>query len=202
MYRVTFQGSLDDPWRFMDSIRVGPVPTRGPEPHYITVERDGLPVARIDAYADHRGPFTELITWGRFVVLGWDAVVHLIDPLTRQVLDVHCNGYFGHLYPLADRLLIGTASELTCLDDRGAILWRRPDLGIDGVIVDSTGEGVIRGQGEWDPPGGWQPFRVSLDDGTLLEGGDPQRANPSVQRNGAAGIVAAIRKLLGRGGGR
>ena len=202
MYRATFQGSLDDPWRFMDPIRVGRVPTGEPEPHYMTVERDGTPVARIDAYADHRGPFTELITWGRFVVLGWDAVVYLIDPLAREVRNVECDGYFGHLYPLDDRLLIATASELICVDDRGETLWRRGELGIDGVTVASTSDGVISGEGERDPPGGWQPFRVSLDNGTLLEGGDPQRANPPMQRTGAAGIVSAVRKLLGRGSGR
>lgn len=203
MYRATFQGSLDDPWRFMDPIRVGRVPTGEPEPNaYVTVERDDAPVARIDAYADYRGPFQDLIAWGRFVVLGWAEIVHLIDPLTRQVRDVECNGYFGHLYPLGDRLLVATASELICLDGLGEVLWRRDDLGIDGVIVDSTSDGVIRGQGEWDPPGGWAPFCVSLVDGTLLEGGDPQRANPPMQRTGAAGIFSGVRKWLGRGPGR
>ena len=76
MYRATFQRCLDDPWRFMEPIRVGSVPTGEPEPQHVTVERDSRPVARIDAYADHNGPFTELITWVRFVVLGWDAVVY------------------------------------------------------------------------------------------------------------------------------
>jgi len=35
-------------------------------------------------------------------------------------------------------------------------------LGIDGIIVASTSDGVISGEGEWDPPGGWRPFRLSL----------------------------------------
>jgi hypothetical protein len=162
MYRATFQASLDDPWRFMDPIRIGRVPTGEPEPAYVTVERDGTPVARIDAYADHRGPFTELITWGRFVVLGWDAAAYLIDPSDRHVRTVKCDGYFGHLYPLGDRLLIATASELICLDDRGDTVWRRGNLGVDGVTVASTSDCVIHGKGEWDPPGGWRPFRLSL----------------------------------------
>jgi len=167
MYRATFQRSLDDPWRFMDPIRVGPEPTGEPEPDaYVTVERDGTPVARIDANVDHRGAFEALIAWDRFVVLGWDAVVHLIDPSTRHVRDIACDGYFGHLYPLGDRLLVATASELICVGDRGDIVWRRGELGIDGVIVESTGDDHISGEGEWDPPGGWRPFRLSLATGT------------------------------------
>ena len=146
----------------MDPIRVGRVPVGEPEPCYMTVERDGTPVARIDAYADHRGPFTELITWRRFVVLGWDAVVHLIDPLTREARNVECDGYFGRLYPLGDRLLIASASELICVDDSGETVWKRSDLGVDGVIITSTSDSVVCGEGEWDPPGGWRPFRLLL----------------------------------------
>jgi hypothetical protein len=150
----------------MAAIRVGRVPTGQPEPQqYVTVERDGRPVARIDAYAEYSGPFTELITWHRFVVLGWDAGAHLVDPATREVRNVECDGYFGQFYPLRDRLLIATASELICVDERGEKLWRRGELGIDGIIVTSTSEGVISGQGEWDPPGGWRPFRLSLASG-------------------------------------
>jgi hypothetical protein len=162
MYHATFQASLDDPWRFMDAIRVGRVPTGEPEPVYVTVKRDGTPVARIDAYSDHRGPFTDLITWGRFVVLGWDAAVHLVDPVARRVRKVECDGYFGHLYPLDHWLLVATASELICLDDRGDVVWRRGNLGVDGVTVASTTDGLIRGEGEWDPPDGWRPFQLSL----------------------------------------
>ncbi len=163
MYRVAFQTSIDDPWRDMVPIRVGRVPTGESEPQqYVTVERNGRPLARIDAYADYSGPFTELITWQRFVVLGWDAVVHLIDPATREVTRIECDRYFGHFYSLGERLLIATASELICVDERGERLWRRGDLGIDGIIVASTSDGVISGEGEWDPPGGWRPFRLSL----------------------------------------
>ena len=176
MYRATLQGSLDDPWRFMDPIRVGRVRTGEPEPQrYITVARDGVPIARIDAYAEDPGPFMDCVAWGRFILLGWDAIAHLIDPSTRKVLDVECAWYFGHFYPLDDRLLIASASELICIDPRGDVLWSRGDLGLDGVIVTSTTDGWIRGEGEWDPPGGWRPFCVSLESGTLLESGDPQR---------------------------
>ena len=162
MYRVSFQGSIDEPWRLMDPIRVGPVPTGGAEPQYVTVERDGTPFARVDAYAAWRGPFTELIVWQRFVVLGWDEVVHLIDPAIRETRGIPCDGYFGHLYALDDRLLIATASELICIDRGGEMAWRRANVGIDGVVVHRINDGIVIGAGEWDPPGGWRPFRLLL----------------------------------------
>jgi len=40
------------------------------------------------------------------------------------------------------------------------LLWRSDCLGIDGVMVDQVADGIIRGKGEWDPPGGWRPFQV------------------------------------------
>lgn len=44
-------------------------------------------------------------------------------------------------------------------------MWRSDALGIDGVIVDRISADEIEGQGEWDPPGGWKPFRVSAHSG-------------------------------------
>jgi len=170
-YIASFQTSLEDPWRFMHPIRVGRVPLGEPEPScWVTVERDGSPVARIDAYAEYDGPFTELIVWGKFVVLGLDRAAHLIDPLSRQSLSIECDGYFGHLYPLDDRLLIATASALICLDQEGKTVWMRESLGMDGVVVERIADGIVAGKGEWDPPGGWQPFRLFLTTGALLTG--------------------------------
>lgn len=202
MYRASFQASLDDPWRFMEPICVGPVPSRHPEPNYVTVERDGVPFTRIDAFANYQGPFSKVIGWERFVAVGLDETVHLVDPATRETRTIECDGYFGDLVPREGRLFVTSASELICVGASGDTLWRCKGLAIDGVIVDRIEDGVIIGRGEWDPPGGWQTFRVSLDNGVLLEGGDPQRANPPMQRTGAAGMVSGVRKWFGRGPGR
>ena len=147
----------------MKSIRVGRVPIGEPEPNrWVSVECDGNPVARIDVYAENDGPFTELIVWGRFVVLGLGQAVHLIDPHSQQTWSLECDGYFGHLYPLGDRLLIASASALICVDPEARVVWRREDLGIDGVVVEGVEGGIVTGKGEWDPPGGWRPFRLLL----------------------------------------
>jgi hypothetical protein len=167
MYRASFQISLDDPWRFMEPIRVGVVPSRQPEPFYVTVEREGAPFARIDAYTDYQGPFSKVIQWIRFVVIGLHDAVHVVDPATRETRTIGCDGYFGDFETHEDRLFITSASELICVGGTGEIVWRCGNLAIDGVVVDRIEDGVVIGRGEWDPPGGWQPFHVSLDSGVL-----------------------------------
>jgi hypothetical protein len=44
-------------------------------------------------------------------------------------------------------------------------MWESERLGIDGVVVHAVEGDVIEGDGEWDPPGGWQPFELSLASG-------------------------------------
>lgn len=163
MYRAELHNVVDEPWTAMEPIRVGSVPTGAGTPGvYLTVEQDGVPFARVDAWPLAAGPFTQAVTWKHFVVLGWNDHVYLVDPCTREVISVECDGYFGHLYPTDDHLLIADASRLICINERGKRLWESSSLGIDGVVVDDVRDGIIIGQGEWDPPGGWKPFRREL----------------------------------------
>jgi hypothetical protein len=163
MYHVELHKTVDEPWTAMQAIRVGRVPTGVGAPGvYVTVERDGVPFARIDVWPSSAGPFTQVETWKTFVVLGWNDHAYLIDPLTREVTSIRCDGYFGHIYPVDDRLLIADATRLVCLNERREQSWESASLGIDGVVVDDVRGGIIIGQGEWDPPGGWKPFRLTL----------------------------------------
>lgn len=166
MYRAELHNIVREPWTAMEPIRVGVVPTGAGTPGiYVTVERDGLPLVRIDAWPLFSGPFTQVVTWKNFIVLGWNDRVHLVNPVTCEVISIQCDGYFGHLYPVGDRLLIADASRLVCINERGEQIWKNAGLGIDGVVVDDVQDSVIVGQGEWDPPGGWKPFRLSLASG-------------------------------------
>lgn len=166
MFDASFHLVIDGPWLRMDPIRIGPVrQDRSTPDAYVTVTLDGRPHTRIDARAAWDGAFREVIVWRSLVLLGWSDTVHLIDPATRQSHSVSCEGYFGHLYPLDTRLLIASASELICLADTCDELWRCKGLGLDGVLVDNVSDGAIHGRGEWDPPGGWRPFRLDYQTG-------------------------------------
>jgi len=85
--------------------------------------------------------------------------------MKRIAQTIRCDGYFGHFYVVGDRLLVATATELICFGEDADLIWKRSNLAIDGVIVDGIGDGVIEGQGEWDPPGGWRTFRLLLSTG-------------------------------------
>ena len=166
MYSASLRQTIDDPWRSMKPLRVGRAAAGPDAPSvFVTVDRDGQPYCRIDAYCESRGPFCEMLVWHDFVVLGWSDVVHVVHPASRRVQNVICDGYFGHLYAYDRSLLIASASELICLNEQAIELWRRGDLGIDGVTIDRVNNGLIEGQGEWDPPGGWRAFRLAADTG-------------------------------------
>jgi hypothetical protein len=166
MYSASLQNTIEDPWTSMNPLRVGRVPTSGGTPDaFVTVESDGRPFLRIDAYSAWRGPFCQVHVWRDSVVLGWSDVVHVVHAASQRVRNVRCDGYFGHLYPYDRCLLIASASELVCLNENAEEVWRRADLGIDGVIIDRVEYGVIKGQGEWDPPNGWRPFQLAAGTG-------------------------------------
>lgn len=171
MYTATLHTAIDPPWTHLEPLRIGPIPTgEGTPQAFVLVKRDGLPHLRIDAYAPFDGPFRELTVWQSLVVLGWSDAVHLIDPGTRRVTNIVCDGYFGNLYIDDDCLLIASSTELIRIDAQARETWRCAGLAVDGVLVHNVAEGVIEGSGEWDPPGGWQPFRIALDTGTPIAG--------------------------------
>ena len=76
--------------------------------------------------------------------------------------------YFGAFYAGPDYLLVASGDSLLRLGHDGRLLWAAHGLGLDGVIVGLVENGVIQGQGEWDPPGGWKPFALRLDSGQLI----------------------------------
>ena len=165
-YCATVVPTIDASWLDVARLTVGRVAAGvGTPDAYVLIERDGRPILRLDAYGGSPAPFTEAISWSRFVVFGRGVQVHLIDPEQREVATYDCDFYFGHLYVYGDHLLVASASELMCFDPEGKLRWRRGKLGIDGVLVDGVRDGVVTGSGEWDPPGGWQDFRVSLTTG-------------------------------------
>jgi hypothetical protein len=55
------------------------------------------------------------------------------------------------------------------MDSDRSIRWQSDILAIDGVVVSHVGPPVIRGEGEWDPPGGWRDFALFADDGKAVE---------------------------------
>ena len=152
----------------MDPLRLGTVPTGlGTADLFVTVEANAHPLLRIDLYrsSDEESAFTEVQVWAKSIAIGWGEHFYLVDPATRRTADILLGSYFGQIYAEESHLLVASAERLFCVSPNGNLLWRSDQLGIDGVVVERVTDTVIEGEGEWDPPGGWRPFLISLRDG-------------------------------------
>jgi hypothetical protein len=105
------------------------------------------------------------------VFVGFGYRVYVIDPKKQSASEVYLGREFLDFYTNQDYLLVASADSLLRLALDCTILWRASNLAIDGVVVNSVENGLIQGEGEWDPPGGWKPFTVRLDSGALIAGG-------------------------------
>jgi hypothetical protein len=165
MLQATFSRALDPRWALLPPLRLGPV--GGTAYQYVLVEADGRPWLRLDLHArPGEGPaFEDALVWGGSLVVGWGHHVHLVRLADRAVSSLDLGGHFGHLYPAGGCLLVTSAERLFRVEPGGALAWVSRPVGLDGVVVVRVRGGVVEGKGEWDPPGGWRPFRLRLDSG-------------------------------------
>ncbi len=160
---------VEGSWLEVPVVRVGDVPSYLPTPDaYVTVTNDGEPLLRVDVYEVAYYPFRDALVWAGWVVIGFGSRVYLVRPDGTQVRTIDLSGYYGHLYPLEDRLLIASEYGLFGVTSDGDLAWSLSGLAMDGVIVERVENGIVYCQGEWDPPDGWQPFQVSLTTGAVM----------------------------------
>lgn len=139
---------------------------------FVTVSKDDMPHIRIELYADHSQEslcFQEVQLWNDYVAIGFGERLYLVSLKDRSSSSFDLGCYFGHLYCTKKHLLVASAERLFCLDLNGKLHWTSEPLGIDGVIVHRVEMDIVFGEGEWDPPGGWEPFQVQLCNGVLLK---------------------------------
>ncbi len=179
-FAASFAEALEAERLSLEPLRVGQTPgaPHAPERHVI-VTRDGLPVLRVDVYAHYPDSFTfqDAIIWHDLLVIGFGSHVHVITLADQATLELALGEYFDKLYPQDDYLLIASGERLFRMQPDQSIRWRSELLGIDGVLVHEVDAETIRGDGEWDPPGGWRPFTVRVVDGTIIALGDDDDAS-------------------------
>jgi hypothetical protein len=173
MLHAELSTSIASPWSQMDALKVGGV-RRGPADLFVTIANQAQPLLRVDVYRSRQPEcmaFQDAILWNERVFVGYGESVHIIDPAMRTGSQIVLSGlasYFEAFYAGREYLLVASGESLLRLADDGGLLWAAHHLGLDGVVVDSVESGVIRGQGEWDPPGGWKPYALRLDSGQPL----------------------------------
>ncbi len=170
MLRVSCQPSIASPWIAMPPLRLGKLPSGlGTADLFVTITDDDRPVLRVDLYAGElSAPFKDAIAWGQRVFVGYGNTVYVIDPQSRSSSTIILGSYFGAFYAAKDFLLVASGEGLLRLSPRGEVIWRASELGIDGVLVSMIEDSLVKGEGEWDPQGGWRPFVLRLDSGELV----------------------------------
>ena len=168
---VRISHSIGPEWLSLEPVRVGgAVAGQATPDRYVTLADDSGPVIRVDVYA--YGPdcfaFQQAIAWRGHLVIGFGSHMHAVAIADRTTTTVELGAYFGHLYPTADYLLIASGDGLFRMEPDRSVLWTAVGLAVDGVVVHEPGPPVIRGEGEWDPPGGWKPFALAASDGSAI----------------------------------
>ena len=168
---LEFSRVIDPPWTHFEPVRLGRIPRGEPGAVcYVLVEDKSGPQIRIDLYgsSDELYIFREVCRWSRFVAIGWGHHLYLVEVETRQVSNFDLSCYFCQMHCGEETLIVASAERLWCLASNGSLIWTSDELGIDGVRIDRVEIDVVYGEGEWDPPGGWRPFRVNTATGQVL----------------------------------
>jgi hypothetical protein len=163
---VRFQSVIKPPWLGMEPIRIGNIPPGlGTPAIYVLVGTDERPILRIDRYWDvESGIGEDGFVWNDQVFIGLGDFVHVIGLPTQNVLEIPCT-CFCYFKVLPDRVLFADMERLRCIGPNGTVQWTSEPIAIDTLTIDRISDGIIYGRGDWDPPGGHRPFRVSLTTG-------------------------------------
>ena len=174
-----FQIRTERLWSSVAPITVGECSVEAGMPDEIVViDRGQEPFMRLHI---HYPPLeyhlrTEAKIWSDWVIVGFSGRVVLVsvhDGLQRTIAlsDVSppdSFDYFCQLFSDDDVLLACSGRRIFRIGARREILWKSDELGLDGVLVHGVDSTAISGSGEWDPPGGWQPFTISVDTGSRI----------------------------------
>ena len=146
---------------------------------YIGVFRGGDPIFWV---AVHDAPSIESWRDARclpdVVLIGGYRRVHrvVVSDGPRPLPAIPMDGYFSGFHVPEDfdapedafAVLAVGCSQVIRFDAEGEVVWSSDRLGIDGVVLHRMVEDRIVGDGEWDPPGGWQRFEIDLKTGDTL----------------------------------
>ena len=157
------------------SLAIGRETAPSRSPLYIGVSANDQPYLRVELYRQYEECdfFKDTRCLGEWLIIGYGEHIYFLNLLTRALRWSGLPGYFGRLYTATEfclpsqtfDLLVASASSLARYTRTGTLLWETGDLGIDGVLVESIKNGLVTGSGEWDPPGGWEPFTLVLESG-------------------------------------
>lgn len=168
-FDIKFRETIDPFWLSVPRTVVGKKSLSYRTPDiYVTLADNDNPLLRVDIYADSYICFQEALIWNNSLCIGYGEQVYLISLSTQIVTTIECRGYFGHLYHNSDYLLIASAENLICIDSNSELLWESEKIGIDGVVVHHFDENTVYAEGQYDPPNGWDEFKIDAHTGAKI----------------------------------
>lgn len=134
---------------------------------------DGEPTlcVRLRRTSDESYTFRDAKYWRGLFIVGWGDAFYVLNPESISAIRHDLGTYFGYIHA-DDALLIASAERVVRVSPDGIITWTSEPVGIDGVTFTNVDADFVGGNGEWDPPGGWKPFRLRLTDGTIVSIGE------------------------------
>lgn len=161
---------IDRPWLALPPRRVGAVPPGlGTPDYFVLIGTDDAPRMRIDVYRGQASGFlVDIYEMETSVIVGFgdDIVVVPYADEPPRMRSLHA--YFMRFYEGDGFVLAVSGQDVTRIDGDGTIAWQSDLVALDGVVIERIEHGVIHGQAEWDPPGGWRPFSISTETGALV----------------------------------
>ena len=139
---------------------------------YLLIARDDQPESRVDLFRsdEELHVHTAAAELGGRVIIGFGHALYFLEPSSHQTQIHRLGSYFCGFYPAGEGLLVAYCDGLLSFRQDGTVAWQNSVLAVDGVQVTEIKDGIVTGLAEWDPPGGWQPFRVDLASGRVLSG--------------------------------
>ena len=189
---VTLVSTIDPPWTSLPAVALGKSPPGiGTPVLFGLVECAGRPERRLDLYGEPGSETyfqSDAQPWHAWLAVGFGWRVYLVSAKDWSVKTLELPSYFQAFHLGSDSLLVVFGTGLMQVDEDGAVRWRNDGLAIDGVVIRSIADGLIRGEGEWDPPGGWRPFIVSLLSGSHVPGLRPGAQQRVARGRGASHV--------------
>lgn len=168
MTSVTFSELPDE--GFAAALQVTAGRGTGPAEIFVLVDAGDRRICiAIHPYGPQAYPFRDAVIWKDLIVIGFGSALYVIalKDLHSRVHDF--SGYFGSLVCTDAFCLAASDEGVLRVSEDGTALWHQRGLAADGVLISDVTDGVIRGQGQWDPPDGdWSPFRLELATGRVL----------------------------------
>jgi len=161
--------TLEPPWLDVPNIVLGDRALRA----HLLVERGGVPYRRFELHGVSRSEAwvrSDAITWKGLLAIGFAQRAYVMPVAGGTPRQIDFESYFSRFYAGESWLLVVSGGDVLRLDESGDVVWRSEEFGIDGIIIERVANGRIEGQYAYDPPDGWGPFALALDDGSISSG--------------------------------